>query len=220
MIKYILPNCVLLVAVIIQTAYGQNSETSVENIKCNYCHKIIIEDYFRLDNKKYHQDCYRKHVQPRCSYCNNAIEDAYNIYNQKNYHSDCFENFILEKCDVCGAPLEADYMVDSWNNKYHDYHLNGSETCESCGRLIAKKLTGGGLALNQNRHICNICSGSLITEKSDIEYIKNKVMAILQNVGIVNMPRSIPIKLVKSQIELDRMSTIRLGDIHGYTKYE
>ena len=138
MIKYILPNCVLLVAVIIQTAYGQNSETSVENIKCNYCHKIIIEDYFRLDNKKYHQDCYRKYVQPRCSYCNNAIEDAYNIYNQKNYHSDCFENFILEKCDVCGAPLEADYMVDSWNNKYHDYHLNGSETCESCGRLIAK----------------------------------------------------------------------------------
>ena len=34
------------------------------------------------------------------------------------------------------------------------------------------------------------------------------------------MPRSIPIKLVESQIELDRMSTIRLGDIHGYTKYE
>ena len=220
MIKYIFLNCVLLVAVMIQIAFGKNSEIPIKNIKCNYCHKMIIEDYFRLDNKKYHQDCYEKYVQPRCSYCNNAIENAYNIYNQKNYHSYCFKNFILEKCDVCGAPLEADYIVDSWNNKYHDYHLNGSETCESCGRLIAKKLTGGGLALNQNRHVCNICSGSLVTEKSDIEYFKDKVMAILQNVGIINMPRSIPIKLVKSQIELDRMSTIRLGDIQGYTKYE
>ena len=85
MIKYILPNFALLVAGIVQTAYGQNSETPIKNIKCNYCHKMIIEDYFMLGNKKYHQDCYERHVQPRCSYCDSVIEGAYNIYNQKNY---------------------------------------------------------------------------------------------------------------------------------------
>ncbi len=220
MIKYTLLNSVLLVFVLMQVVFGQVSSGSRKNIKCSHCYKIISEDFFRLDNKKYHKDCYEQHIQPRCSYCNKAIENTYNIHNQKNYHSNCFRDFILEKCDACGEPLETDFIVDSWNNKYHHYHLNETKICESCGRLIAKNLTGGGLILNRNRHICNICSPNLVTENSDIDRIQNKVIAILQNVGIVNMPRYITIKLVKNQIELERMSKIRLGDIHGYTKYE
>ena len=45
------------------------------------------------------------------------------------------------------------------------------------------------------------------------------VKRVLSGIGIDNIPSNIPISLVNSMDELEHISTIRLGNVRGYTHY-
>ncbi len=188
---------------------------------CDHCSKNIENYYINYDNKTYHESCYKAHIQLRCNHCNDPIEGSYNIEENRNYHKSCFINNILDKCDACGDPIDSDYIVDNYGNKYHQYHTKKFSTCESCNRLICKRITNGGISLRESRNICNICKKDVVTDKKNIKKISEKIRRNLIKLGMDNIPSNIPITLVNDRSRLNSLSNIRLsGDINGYTKYE
>jgi len=189
-------------------------------LDCHYCKKSIIGKYFIYQNNTYHSSCYEAHIQLRCDNCNKTISGNYNTENGNNYHPKCYKYFILEKCDVCNNPIEGEYINDSWNNIYHSYHYREMPLCESCNQIICNNITDGGFIINGKRNICNICWDDVITNESDIKNVYNYVYKRLSAVGINNLPLDVPIILVKTRNELNKISKIRLGNIQGYTKYE
>jgi len=56
-------------------------------------------------------------------------------------------------------------------------------------------------------------------KQSQIKDLAKEVKGALSAIGINNIPSNIPISLVNSMDELDQISTIRLGNVRGYTHY-
>ena len=188
---------------------------------CDHCNESIEDYYINYDNKTYHKSCYEEHIQLRCDHCNDPIEGTYNIEKNKNYHKSCFTNNILDRCDACGEPINSDYIVDYYGNKYHQYHTKRFSTCESCSRLICKRITNGGISISGNRKICNMCRKDVVTDKINLNEISEKVRRRLIKLGMNNIPRNIPIILVDDRITLNKLSDMRHGEnINGYTRYE
>jgi len=206
--------------------YGSNNISEYErktedfSITCDFCTKKIMGKYIIIENNNYHDRCYKEHIQLHCDQCNKRINGSYNIKNNNNYHPRCFKYFVLDRCDICDVPIENEYIKDMWGNIYHGYHENELPKCESCSRIVCNRMTGGGFIINETRNICNLCWDNVISNKSNIKNITKKVISILNKVGINNLPDKIPIVLVDSREDLNRISNIRLGKIQGYTKYE
>ena len=193
---------------------------SQNGITCEFCKKIITSKYIIDKDNKYHFDCYEDHIQLRCDYCKKTIKGKYNILENNNYHTICYKNNILEKCDICYLPIEGKYITDSWKNVYHEKHLNHLPSCESCNRIISKEITNGGYKLNQKRDICTLCWDYVVDEKSNIQSMYDDVIMKLNNVGIIDIPKDIPIILVNTKNDLKLLSNGRHGNIHGLTKHE
>ena len=189
-------------------------------LKCELCREKIEGEYTVFENKNFHPDCYEKFVQLRCDHCGNTISDAYNIEGDKNYHQSCYRNNILQKCNVCVKPIEGKYIEDFWGNVYHKYHSNTMPACENCNRIICQKITQGGYSVNKNRYICALCYPKVVVDQKQIEMSTKDVKSAIRNIGIKGLPSDIPISLVNSMAELDHISTIRLGDVKGYTHYD
>ena len=204
----------LIIALFIQKIHSQN------HMFCKFCKKSIISKYVIFKNSSYHTGCYEKNIQLKCDYCKKIINGEYSISNNSNYHKLCYKDNILEKCNICHLPIETIYILDSWNNIYHKKHSFKLPSCESCNRLISKGTTDGGYQINGNRHICAICWDFVVMHKSEISLIYEDVRLRLNEVGILNLPKTIPITLVETKNDLKRKSKIKHGDIHGYTKYE
>ena len=188
---------------------------------CDYCKKNIIGRYIIQEKNVYHELCYKDYVQLRCDYCNQTISGSYNIDKGNNYHNICFRENILEKCDVCFQPIDGGYIKDIWNNIYHNYHRSKMPLCESCNRLISSTITNGGYAINNRRNICNLCWGYTIKNTSEINQIYDYLHMQFTNLGIENIPKSIPILLIDDKDELNRIAKVKLSDgIQGYTKYD
>ncbi len=195
--------------------------SNYRDLKCQFCANNIKGRYIIQEKKVYHEICYRDHVQLRCDYCSDIINDSYNIDREKKYHKSCYRENILEKCDVCFQPIDSEYVKDHYNNLYHNSHRSSMPSCESCNRLICKSITNGGYSINNQRNICNICWEFVVNEASLIDHIYNELRMEFFNIGIENIPNSIPIILIDDKEELNRIAGIRLSDgIQGYTKYD
>ena len=76
------------------------------------------------------------------------------------------------ECSICEHSIkEKEYLVDIWGNPFHIKHKNEGKFCESCSRIISRKITKGGYQLNDGRHICSLCDVSII-KKSMINLYK------------------------------------------------
>ena len=72
-------------------------------------------------------------------------------------------------CDVCFEPLNKSYLEDAWGNKYHEKHLENGFFCDTCSRIISKRITRGGFQFNDGRFMCNLCEASIVkTDKSKL----------------------------------------------------
>ena len=171
-------------------------------------------------NKTYHTECYQKNIQIKCDQCGDHISGTYNITNGKNYHENCYINNILEKCAICFKPVKNRYIKDFWGNIYHQSHSKNLSNCENCNRLICKELTLGGYKIDEKRNICNLCYPDIIKNKGKITSIDKIVRSSLEGIGIKSIPKNIPITTLNSMDELNKISTIRLGNIRGYTHYK
>ena len=89
-------------------------------------------------------------------------------------------------CDICSTPLSKLYLEDAWGNKYHEEHLKNGFFCNTCSRIISKRITRGGFQFNDGRFMCNLCEAKIVkTSKSKLASISiDSVLRILQNKGI------------------------------------
>ena len=72
-------------------------------------------------------------------------------YNEENnFHIEEYEKIISE------------YYIDAWGNKFHATHKENGVFCNTCSRIISKGLTSGGFQFNDGRHMCKLCSISMI----------------------------------------------------------
>ena len=212
-----------LAIAIILAAFFLNSflnSASSKILKCNFCKIKINDRYVTQDRKAYHEQCYKDHIQLRCNHCKNIINGIYNLKDEKSYHQQCFIDFILDKCDVCYKPIEGEYIKDPWGNIYHNHHRSKMPSCESCNRLISKNTTDGGYRINNSRSVCNICWQYVINDKNEIENIYLDLRNELKNLGIINLPKTMSIKLIDTKEELFKISKIPSSNgLQGYTKY-
>ena len=193
---------------------------SSKNLKCKFCKNEINGRYITQEKNAYHEKCYKDHIQLKCDHCKNIINGIYNLKDEKSYHQQCFVNFVLDKCDVCYQPIEGEYIKDPWGNTYHNHHRSKMPLCESCNRLISKNTTDGGYRINGNRSVCNICRENVIHDKNEIENIYADLRNELKILGIINLPKTMSIKLIDTKEELYRISKIPSSDgLQGYTKY-
>ena len=203
----------------INVSTGSNFSLSV--LKCKFCKKSIQSRYITQEKNAYHESCYKDHIQLRCDHCKKLIDGTYNLSNDKNYHEKCYSDFILEKCDVCFKPIEQLYVKDNYGNIYHNYHRSAMPLCESCNRIICTSITDGGVRINKGRNVCNLCWEYVINDKSKINRIYKDVRKVLTSIGINNIPEKIPIRLIDSKRNLQKLSKSFLPDgIQGYTKYD
>ena len=56
-------------------------------------------------------------------------------------------------------------------------------------------------------------------DQNQINDLAKDVKRVLSSIGIDDIPLDIPISLVNSMAELEHISTIRLGNVRGYTHY-
>ena len=68
-------------------------------------------------------------------------------------------------CDICNEAIVSEYYIDAWGNKFHAKHLKNGIHCNTCSRIISKELTGGGFKFNDGRHMCNLCSKSMVNSE-------------------------------------------------------
>lgn len=125
-------------------------------------------------------------------------------------------------CDICNEKIISEYYIDAWGNKFHTKHKENGIFCNTCSRIISKQLTSGGFQFNDGRHMCKLCSTSMVN--SDNLKIKsiNNVLGMLKVINIPIDDKFISINLV-DRISLQK-STFSISShskktIKGYTYY-
>ena len=125
-------------------------------------------------------------------------------------------------CDICNEVIVSEYYIDAWGNKFHSAHKEKGSFCNTCSRIISKGLTGGGFEFNDGRHMCKLCSASMInSEHLKIESINN-VMSILKEIDISIDDQFLSINLVDReslQNATFSISSHSKKTIKGYTYY-
>lgn len=176
--------------------YHPDCHSKAKNLVCEVCGKPLAETWVDVDGKKYHSECYKKNIQIRCGICGKPIEGDY-VRDNGVYHESCYKEHKLERCVVCSRPLDGRHIVDAWGNKAHERH--GSEDslqCGSCGRIIAKKSSGGGSRYHDGRLICGICSRTAVHNLDHLKKVSDEIFSLFSSVGIMGIPRGIPVTLV------------------------
>lgn len=140
-----------------------------EHFLCAKCGKPIEGSYIKKEGKFFHPGCYSSDSRLVCDKCGKPLEGDYILSEGKKYHTECYNNFILPKCDVCLQPLKESYTIDIYGTKYHTAHLSEMSKCDCCERIISQATTGGGCALSDGRHICNLCYSTAVYNQRDIE---------------------------------------------------
>ncbi len=88
-------------------------------------------------------------------------------------------------CSICGKIIDGKYIRDYWNNVYHAEHVKESPECFYCGRLLAKKITGGGKKYPDGRVICAHCLKHAITGEKQAFPLLKEARSRLMKHGIV-----------------------------------
>ena len=121
---------------------------------------------------------------------------------------------------MCTKAIKTTYIIDKWENKYHKSHTYKLPNCESCNRIICKRITNGGYNIGKIRNVCGLCEPFLVDQRTLVNKYAKEVKRELRNVGFKNLPKNIPITLVNSRKKLKKLSKIRHINLSGYTHYE
>ena len=111
---------------------------------CSDCKKYISETYIKVDEIKFHKDCFKclkcknnisgkfekyqsQYFHPKCykifaglycMHCNQILNEQWIEYNKTKYHNECYLHYIQPHCTVCSMPLTKSYTTDD-NGSYH-----------------------------------------------------------------------------------------------------
>lgn len=136
-----------------------------------------------------------------CDMCGESIIGQYIKVREKgsgvkNYCPSCFHKNIERTCSVCGEPLNGQYLVDVYENEYHPEHRQSHHRCDSCGRIISDRTTGGGVMLPDGRTICNTCRRYSVNDNHTLGKLMHRTAGILSNIGIAIPVENIQVALV------------------------
>ncbi len=125
-------------------------------------------------------------------------------------------------CDICNEVIVTEYYIDAWGNKFHAKHLKNGIHCNTCSRIISKELTGGGFKFNDGRHMCNLCSKSMVnSEELKIKSITN-VLKIFDDINLSLNDKLYSINLVdRASLQASTYSISKHSkeSIKGYTYF-
>ena len=79
-------------------------------------------------------------------------------------------------CAICNLIIDDEYLVDSWGNPFHAKHSVESEYCDTCSRIISKRITNGGFKFNDGRYMCTLCEKNIVKNSDQISTSTNKIL--------------------------------------------
>lgn len=118
----------------------------------------------------------------------------------------------IKKCVVCDGVLLGQYGYDSWEQAAHLSCIEGN--CFSCGRILNKNHK----KLQDGRFICEVCIPSIVANDAAVNWVDQRVRAVLQSVGITNLPKT-PIEIVSKQKLIHLQNNKAMGDTFGLAQY-
>ncbi len=179
---------------------------------CAACGKPVTGSSFTTKGAVYHGDCFR------CAWCNRGIAGPYSEYKGKNYHNDCFERHVALKCALCSDIIRGEYLQDFWGNSYCMKHDHDAPVCDSCGRFVSDRTTGGGVRYDDGRYICNLCRPKSITDIDEILGLVHEVAGHMKKMGMKVDYNGIRIHLV-GRNEMQKLSGHHSEGLRGFTDY-
>lgn len=154
---------------------------------CRTCKKPLVnKTYTSFNGRPFHSRCLK------CPGCRKTIKNKYIENDGMPWHLKCYQKQHHPLCDVCRKPLSKNYLVDFWGNAFCDTHQNYSN-CSSCGRVVCKRITDGGMAFPDGVVICGICNLRGVSSQERGDRLMNEMREALASVGL---------KLNKSQAPL------------------
>ena len=154
-----------------------------------------------------------------CNYCNELISNEWIEHEKKDYHSNCYKNHIAPKCSLCLKVLPEEYLVDAWGNPFHKSHDSEGTYCSSCSRVISEGVTQGGYKLDDGRFLCSLCESNIVWSPSQIDISKQKVLTLLEKVGIKGIKENISISLVNRFVLQNLAEEIASSNLKGFTTF-
>lgn len=118
----------------------------------------------------------------------------------------------IKKCVVCDGVLLGQYGYDSWGQAAHLSCIKGN--CFSCGRLLNKNHK----QLQDGRLICEVCISSIVANDTAVNWVDQRVIAVLKSAGIGNLPKT-PIEIVSKQKLSQLQNNSGAGDTYGLAQY-
>ena len=115
-------------------------------------------------------------------------------------------------CAICSEIINEEYLVDSWGNPFHAKHSVKAKYCDTCSRIISKRITNGGFKFNDGRYICSLCEKNIIKDSNQISNSVNKILNYYKDLGIVLDKKDFSVEL----ISLDKL--ISLNNYHDNEK--
>lgn len=204
-IRLVLLAAFLLVALAV-TGLAEDAPT------CAECGKAISAGAFQTQGRVYHPDCFV------CALCQRPITGPYSQSRGKVYHNDCFHDHVALKCSLCDAMLRGEYLQDYWGNSYCKRHDGEAPVCDSCGRFVSDKLTGGGMRYDDGRYMCNLCKPESMTDVDDILEIVFEVAEHMKTFGMAVDYNGIQINLV-GRDKMQTLSGHHSNGLRGFTDY-
>ncbi len=195
----------ILVTVLGGAAFGAEAP-------CTACGKPIEGDAFHTQGRVYHPNCFV------CAVCERPITGSYSEQKGTVYHNDCFLERVALKCALCQDVLRGEYLQDYWGNSYCKRHDGEAPMCDSCGRFVSEKLTGGGTRYDDGRFICNICKPASMTDVDDILEIVYEVGEHMKTFGMNVDYNGIKIHLI-GRDKMQTLSGHHSNGLRGFTDY-
>jgi hypothetical protein len=179
---------------------------------CGVCDKPVVTESFQTRGVFYHSACFA------CAHCDRPITGPYSEYKQKNYHNECFAKHVALRCALCEEIVRGEYLQDFWNNSYCLRHENDAPVCDSCGRFISTRTTGGGVRYDDGRFICRVCQPKSMTDIDDILGLVHEVAGHMREMGMKVDYQGIRIHLVGRE-EMQKLSGHHSEGLRGFTDY-
>jgi hypothetical protein len=123
------------------------------------------------------------------------------------------------QCSICLQPLALEYSLDAWENAFHSTHEKEGLFCHSCSRIISQSVTQGGYVYSDGRHMCSLCHITAINNDTLIYSAYQSVLEQLKAVGIINIPKKIPITLVDLHILNEKAEHLSHAKLKGFTQF-
>jgi hypothetical protein len=179
---------------------------------CAKCGQAITAEGFQTQGRVYHSDCFV------CELCDRPIKGSYSESRGRIYHNDCFKDHVALKCSLCDAIVRGEYLQDYWGNSYCKRHDGEAPVCDSCGRFVSEKLTGGGTRYDDGRFLCNICKPESMTDVDDILEIVYEVAEHMKSFGMTVDYNGIQVNLV-GRDKMQTLSGHHSNGLRGFTDY-